>query len=437
LVLRLLTPADLGMYYLFNQFAMVVVLLDFGFSPTFGRFASYAMGGAKKFASRGVLTDEPPHGAPNFPMLWELLGTARMFYRYVAFGTVLLLGTGGTLNVWSKVHETSHPLLTWLAWAVCVLATGVEGYFNIWNVFLRGMNQVVSATRISVFAYALRLVIACALLLAGTGLLAVPAASLITSIAAGLVSRARCLKMMGQRPDTASVDYRSHLRTIWPNAWRLGLYFAGSYFSTTANMLLCSMLFGLEANARYGLSLQVVNIASGMAAVWTFVKWPIAGQLVAKQDISGLRQLLWPRFWLQFCTFAILAVAGVTLGPQVVHFIGKDKEMLPLLWLILLALNGFLEAHVSFWNTLISWWNELPMVRASLAGNILGLVINVVLVSYTAEPEPGLLAIGPLAAGLLYNYWHWPIYGARKLATSWPDFLRGRFAAIQQLPASP
>jgi hypothetical protein len=364
------------------------------------------------------------------------LGTARIFYRYVAVATVVLLATAGTLNIWGKVHETSNPSLTFLAWAVCVLAAGTEAYFNLWNVFLRGLNQVVSAARIAVFAYALRLMIACALLLAGAGLLALPAASLITSIVAGFASRWRCLELMGQRPDIGLVDYRSHLRTIWPNAWRLGLLFAGGYLSATANMLLCSMLLSLEANAKYGLSLQVVNIASGMAAVWTFVKWPIAGQLVAKQDITGLRRLLWPRFWLQFATFTILAVAAITLGPPVVHFIGKDKEMLPILWVSLLALNGFLEAHLSFWNTLISLWNELPMVRASLVTSLAGLVINVMLICYAAEPQAGLLALGPLAAGLLYNYWRWPMYGARKLGTSWPEFLRRRFTPAHQVAAS-
>ena len=431
LLLRLLPKPDLGMYYVFLSLNAIVVVLDLGFSPTIGRFINYAMGGAKKLSAYG-LADEAPHGAPNYPLLWELLVTARIFFAYVVLGTFVLLGTFGSFMVWQKIGETSSIPLTWTAWGISILAVAAETYFNVWNIFLRNLNQVLAATRISVLAYSLRFVLACLLLLAGGGLLSLPIASLVTSLVIRNLSRRGCMQVLSACPPPQTVGWRAQFRTIWPNSWRLGLYFGGTYLSTNANVLLCSSAFGLEANARYGLSLQVISIISGMASVWTAVKWPLVGQLVAKQNIERVREVLWPRIWLQVASFIALATCAIALGPYLIRFIGSDKEMLPFAWMVLLALNGLLDAHCYVWNTLISLWNRLPMLWPSLATNAAGLALNLVFIRFP-NAQPGYLVLGPLLASAALNYWFWPNHGARTLNLSWFQFLRYGFTRKNSL----
>jgi Na+-driven multidrug efflux pump len=197
-------------------------------------------------------------------------------------------------------------------------------------------------------------------------------------------------------------------------------------------VLLCAGVFGLEASYKYGLSLQIINIATGMAGVWTLVKWPFVGQLITRGDIDGLRRLLWPRIWLQLLTFALLATAAITLGPFLIRFIKSDKEMLPLFWMSLLALNGLLETHCSVWNTLISMWNKLPMLWPMLATHAIGLSLNLVFV-HMSNAHPGMLVLGPLLASAALNYWFWPGYGARTLKLSWFEFLR--YGLVRNRPA--
>jgi len=413
------------MYYVFLSLNAIVVVLDLGFSPTVGRFVNYAMGGARKLSAHG-LSDELPHGAPNYPLLWELLTTARVFYGYVVVGTLVLLGGFGSFMVAQKAAETSSLHLTWAAWGVSVAAVAAETYFNVWNIFLRNLNQVVAASRITVIAYAFRLAVACGLLLCGGGLLSLPAASLVTSVIIRNLSRQGCLRVLSACPPPGKVNWRAHFRTIWPNSWRLGLYFGGAYLSANANVLLCSTAFGLEANASYGLSLQIVSIISNMAAVWTSVKWPLVGQLVAHKEIVKVRQVLWPRLALQICTFLGLAAGAVTLGPTLIHVIGSDKEMLPLSWMVLMTLNGLLDGHCTVWNTLISLWNRLPMLWPSLATNVAGLALNLILIRLP-NAQPGFLVLGPLLASAALNYWFWPNHGARTLDMSWFQFVRDGF----------
>jgi O-antigen/teichoic acid export membrane protein len=422
LLMKLLPKAEFGMYYVFLSLNGIVAVLDLGFSPTIGRFVTYAMGGATKLSEKGV-SEEQANSSPNYLLLWQLLGTARVYYGYLVLATALLLGFCGSYLVWRHAHETTYPSFTWLAWGVSVLAVCTETYFNVWNMFLRNMNQVLAATRIYFMAYAIRLVLACAFLIVGGGLLSLPLASLLTSFMIWRISRARCLRELPRAVRPEHIDWRAHFRTIWPNSWRLGLYFGGGYLTTNANVLLCTSTFGLESTGSYAFSAQVINIVTGMAGVWTLVKWPLAGQLIMKRDLDSLRGVLWPRVWLQLGTYAVLAVAAITFGPWLIRLIGSDKEMLPLLWISLLALNGFLETHCSIWNTLISMWNELPMLWPTLATNAVGFVLNFSLLQIP-EAQPGWLVLGPLMAGAALNYWYWPGYGARMLDLGWFEFLR-------------
>ena len=241
LLLRLLPKPDLGMYYVFLSLAAMVIVLDLGFSPTIGRFINYAMGGAVKLAPQGLAGGQPA-GPPNYPLLWELLFTARIFYRFVVLAICVLLGSFGTFTVWQKAAQTSSPGLTWLAWVVTLAAVAAETYFNVWNIFLRNVNQVLVATRINVSAYIIRLALACVLLLCGMGLASLPLASLASSFVIQFFSRSACLKALAACPPPGRVDWRAHFRTLWPNSWRLGIYFASGYLSTNANVLLCSAL---------------------------------------------------------------------------------------------------------------------------------------------------------------------------------------------------
>lgn len=429
LLLRKLSASDLGMYAVFISLNGIVPVLDLGFAPTIGRFISYAMGGATRLSAHGVPAGEC-RGAPNLALLWELLATARMFYRFVTLATFVLLGTAGSFLVWQKVAETSAPHFTWLSWGVSVLAVCAECYFNFWNVFLRNMNRVLVAARIEVLAYALRLPLACALLLMGGGLLSLPLASLLTSLVIRNASRRRCLAALADCPAPAHVDWRAHFRALWPNSWRLGLYLVGGYLSVNANVLICAMVFGLAANADYYLSTQVITIVGGMAAVWTGVKWPVIGQHIARQEREPLRRVFWPRLWLHLGTFAVLVAGAIAFGPWLIRAAGKDKQMLPLFWMTLLAVNGLLEQHLSVWNTLIAMGNRLPMLWPSLATNAAGLALNLFLVT-RPDAVPGVLALGPLAAGLVFNYWFWPRYGARTLGLGWLQFARSGFARLR------
>ena len=425
LVLKLSKP-DYDMYFVFLSLTALVPILDLGFAVSIGRAVTYAMGGATKLQAMGLVAQQVK-ARPNQTMLWQLLHTTRHLYRLLSLGVLLLVGLGGTLFIRHAVPQTSYPGITWAAWTITLTAIVWEIYSSWWNVFLRNMDRVLASTQQTVVAQLVKLILTCGFLLGGAGLLSVPVAAILSSFLQRFLARREVLRLLEKSSDPGgnSADVKTMLATLWPNSWRIGVHFLSGYLAGQANTLICLPLLGLSASGKYGFSLQLIYICSGMAQVWTAVKWPAIGQLRIKQDQVALRRLLWPRLWLQYLTYGAL-VSGIVLTiPALLRWHQSDKALLPGLWLSLLALNGLLELNCIFWSTLISMENRLPMVWPTLLSNVVSFFVIVILVK-TTDLGLASFVIAPLSVGILFNYWKWPQEGARSIGTSWRRFLLNR-----------
>lgn len=417
-----LAKPDFDMYFVFLSLAALVPILDLGFAVSIGRAVSYAMGGATELKAQGFVPQESASG-PNHVLLWKLLHTTRQLYRLLSLGTLVLLGSFGTLMVAKAVPETTQPTLTWAAWGLTLGAVLWEIYSGWWNVFLRNMNQVLASTQQLALAQAVKITFSCLLLLAGAGLLSVPIATLVSSFLQRYLARRLVRRLLGTTaPEVAAGEARALVATLWPNSWRIGLQFLSGYLAGHANTLLCLPLLGLAAGGTYGFSLQLIVICSSMAQVWTLVKWPLIGQLRIKQDHAALRRLIWPRVWLQYLTYAALALGVVIVVPALLEWRGSEKTLLPPLWLALLALHGFLEMNYVFWGTLISTENRTPFTWPIIISNLVSFVLVLTLLK-TTSLGLGALVMSPLLVNSLYNHWKWPREGARSIHTTWWRFL--------------
>ena len=431
LVLKKLSPEELGIYYIFLSQVALAPVIDFGFSPTILRFVSYAMGGAETIQAHGV--SKGAGAGPNFGLLWQLFFTTRALYRVMSLIVLVILGILGTYIVELRIHETPSPSTARVAWLITIVATVLNVYSSWAPVFLRGMDEVLISVRVTVLVSVVRFTLAVVLLLAGAGLMSLPLGDLVGSLIQQIIARRTCLRRLGRQLIPAKVDVLQNLRILWPNSWRLGLLSLGGYLTVNANTTICLKVFGLAANARYGLSNQLLGVIVGMASVWTQVKWPLIGQQRARHDYTAIQQTLWPRMWLQYITLLIMSLVLVFFGQLLLEWIGSDKKLLPVTWLALLALNAFLETQVSIWGMLISTENRIPFLWPSVLGSFLSLALSLMLV-HTTSFGLGAFVLAPLLAHSLFNYWYWPRYAALGIQTTW---LRFMFSRPKATPSSP
>jgi O-antigen/teichoic acid export membrane protein len=423
LLLRLPTP-DYGMYFVLLSLQAVVPLLDLGFLPSIDRAIGYAMGGARELQSQGMATAGDADGKPNNALLWKLLHVTRTLYRWLAIGTLVILGGWGTYVVALGVGETSDRHQTWLAWILTLASAVFEMYSGWWSIYLRSLNRVLLYTRILVLAFLIKLFLSCGFLVAGLGLLSVPLAGLVSSSISRALARANCLRFFAGQSclNPAAGEVRSMLSTLWPNSWRMGLHYLSGYLTSNANQFLCLKFLGLAVNAPYGLSLQIVNICQAMASSWLQVKWPLFTQLRVRNELDLLRSIFRSRVWLVAGTYAFMAVSALLIGQRLLDWLPGGKHLLSWPWFPILLGAGLLELQYVLWGTLLATGNRAPFVIPSLLTSALSLILVISMLKFT-HLKSGALVLGPLIAGCAFNYWYWPREGARSVGTSWFRFL--------------
>ena len=430
LLLHLLSTPDLGFYYVLLNIAAMAPLMDLGLLISVERSVAYATAGATELRAHGLHPAEETAGKePNHLLLWQLLATTRAAYARIALVLLFVLGIAGTLITTYRVAQTSSPTVTWIALALTVFSCVFEIYTSWWNAFLRGMNHMLLSLRILVLAYVVKLALACCFLMAGGGLLSVPAAGFISSLLAQTLSRRACLRRLPvpEKPAVSRDTIVSLIRVLWPNSWRAGLQLLSGYLGSNASGLICLFAFGLSVNAQYGLSVQVALMIQSMSMVWFSVKWPMVSQYRARHDHVGLRNMILPRLRLQIATYALLAVPAFFLGPKLLVWIGSGKALIPEHWFFLLLLTGFLDTQAVFWTTLLSTENQIPSMRAVILTNFASVLLALLLINAT-NLKVGSLVAAPLVAGAIFNYWYWPKAGARSLHTTWLRFMMRKTA---------
>jgi hypothetical protein len=340
-----------------------------------------------------------------------------------------MLGLVGGFIVAAKAGQTTNPQAAWVAWGIALGSASLEIYSGWWSVVLRGMNAVLQSARILFFCHALKLVLAGALLLAGGGLIGVFSASFVCSLLIRWFARKACLARLP--PPTSAPPSRpeilSLLHRLWPNSWRTALQLMSASLAANCYHAICTDVFGgsITANAQYGLSTMIATTAASIAAVWVNVKWPIVGQLRTRHDYEGLRHLLRPRFWYQAGTFAVMALLAAGLGPTLLSWVGAKTQLIPRPWFPLLMLAAFLDMQVAFWTSFLATENRIPSVWPVVITNLTSIML-VFILTRLAGPGWGPFVLVPFTLNLLFNYWYWPLEGARNLRTTWPRFAFSR-----------
>ncbi len=429
LLVHRLSKTDLGMHYVLLNLGALAAVLDFGFSGAVWRAVAHASAGGKQMLKFGVDEPSPEGSEPNRELIWNLMAAARRLYGGLAMASLLLIAPVGTLLVNVGVLETSSPARTWLAWGATLLLAVWEVYASWWNAYLMGLNRVVACAQLNFAAYLIKLAGSAALLSLDVGLLSVPLAGLVAVVVQRTLARRACLQCLGEPPPTPTdpAVRRDLIAHLWPNASRIGFLNVGSYLGGQAMAFLCLTTLGLAANAEYGLSLQIMSVAQGMAVVWIQVKWPAIARLRTQGDFAGIRAILRQRLWLSVATFGLLVAVAIPLAPPLLRWLNTDKAVMPAAWLCVMAVHTLLEMHLSVWGMLIYTDNRVPYLRPLLLANGASLGLAIGLLHFTGLGL-GALVLAPLLAGAAFNYWHWPRVGGGLLQTSWSRLLFARRA---------
>ena len=431
LILRLLTTEEVGMNYLMLTVSSIVGLMDFGFSPQFGRNFTYVNSGARRLCREGV--EEERGGSIDWHLLSVLISTARFVYRRLSVLALIVMLTFGTGYIWYLTEGFTNVNNSLYIWILYSFSTYFNIYFSYYSSLLTGSGMIRESSQAAILSKSAYLVLCTLFLLLGWGLFAVVAANFIAPFVQRYVSyRAYFKPELKARLAEQTVtreDIRETFSVIWFNAKKLGINFIGAYAVNKMGMFIIGFFLPLATIGSYGLLTQLTTIVSGIANTMFVTYLP----KVSNCRVTGDRPMLKRTISFSMVVGQIIMLAGalgiIFVAPYLLELI-KSQTMLPsrlicVLYLVIVAL----ELNHSEFASVISTENKIPYVVHSLVSGGVIVLLTFIALKFTTLGLLGVVLVQGIVQAA-YNNWRWPLWVFRELDMSISEFYRTGFDSI-------
>ena len=410
IILKLLSPDEVGLNYLMLTIGALVTLFDFGFAPQFGRNITYIFSGSQSLLKEGIQINTGKSGI-NYKLLFVMIESAKFLYKRLSLIVLVILLTFGTIYIYKITNgftSVKYSIFIWLAYCISI-------YFNIYYAYysslLNGRGMVTEYRKVLVYSKLSYTFISLIMLLLHCGLISIVIANLITPFIVRYFSYnyffTTDLKQNLTGYHATKEEKLELIEIIWYNAKKLGLIYVGSFAITKAGMFIAGLFLSLENIASYGLMVQLVSL---IAVVSTTINTLYQPRLASLRILSSKRNLLYD-FSYTVVIFKILFVIGaiifITLGNKILMILGSETKLPPVSILILYCLVVFLETNHSLFSSFLVTNNEIPFVKSTLTAGVLIILFTYLSLKFT---DLGLLSVVavPLFIQAAYNNWRWP-----------------------------
>ncbi len=408
-ILHKMPQETVGIWNIFQTITALVMLLDFGFRPTFARNISYIFSGVKSLQRNGV-AHTTSEAAVDYSLLKGTLLAMKRFYRWMALAVFALLATAGTAYFYYILQKYSGDRQDALiAWILLIAINCYNLYTFYYEALLTGKGYVTRAQQINMLGQAVYLALAIGLIYAGFGLTAIVASQLISTVIRRIMTY-RVFFTPELKANIESVEPQEPkeiLSAISPNAVKIGLTQLGGFMVNKSAILIGSAFLTLEQVACYGITIQVMDILARCATVFYQSYLPKLAQCRAENDLNGLK-----RYYI-LCTGSLLAVyavgsvAWIFLGNWALDLIQSQTHFVPTAMLMVMLLISTLEHNHAVSAGFIMADNKIPFFIPSLVSGAATVVLLWVFLSPLHMGIWGLI-LAPGIAQLAYQNWKWP-----------------------------
>ena len=408
-ILHKMPQETVGIWNIFQTITFLVLLLDFGFRPSFARNISYIFSGVKTLQKEGVAHADSDSEV-DYGLLKGTLIAMQRFYRYIAIGVFGLLATVGTAYLYYilRKYNGDHQDAM-IAWLLLIAINCYNLYTFYYDALLTGKGYIKRSQQINMIGQAIYIALAIGLIYAGFGLTAIVGSQLIsTVIRRVMMYRVFYTPELKAHLETAVPNEpKEILSAITPNAIKVGLTQLGGFLVNKASMLIAPVFVSLELVACFGITVQVMDILARCATVFYQSYTPKLAQCRAENDLNGLK-----RFYI-LCTGSLVAVyivggiVWVFCGPWALDLIGSQTQFVPTAMLCVMLVISLLEQNHATSAGFIMADNKIPFFIPSLLS---GAATIILLWIFLSPLQMGLwgMILAPGIAQLAYQNWKWP-----------------------------
>lgn len=424
-ILHYLNSEMVGMWYIFQSLGYIAQLMDLGFSFSFARNIAYCWCGARTLQKEGTGAGAGAEAGQNvdFYLMKVILQVCKKIYFLISATAGVLLLTAGSLYIWYLARSQTHQVVVcMIAWIIYVLAIWMNLYFGYFLSFLKGVGQVATANKLTVFTKSLQILVCVGLLASGAGLIGVSVAYCLYGVVFRMSAKRAFFRYGNIGTELGKVNRKPRHEeqkevfvTIWHNAWRDGVVSISQYLSTQAGTLVTSAFLDLTQTGAYSLGMQLAGAITQLAsAAYTAYQPTLQFAYIA----NDRKKMNWSMSTI-VVSYVILFVLGFfalsMIGLPILRLI-KPDSIVPIDILAGLCCCQFILKLRDCYCSYFSCTNRLFYMKAYIISSILGVVLSVILLVLSDGNIWGLIASQILCQ--LYNVFKWPRKAHKELALS-------------------
>lgn len=408
-ILNKMPQETVGIWNIFRSITALVLLLDFGFRPSFARNISYIFSGVKTLQKEGV-SQADINAEVDYGLLKGTLEAMRRFYRWIAVAVFALLATAGTAYFYYIMQKYSGDRQdAMMAWVILIAINCYNLYTFYYDALLLGKGYVKRSQQINIISQAVYIGLAIGLIYAGLGLTAIVASQLVSII----IRRVLMYRVFftedlkSYLADTHANEPKEILSAITPNAIKIGFTQLGGFFVLNSSLLIGSAFLSLEEIACYGITMQVMDVLSCCGKVFYQSYLPKLAQCRAEKDLNSLKryyQLCIGSLWAIFIAGGIIWVLFGNWALDIIH--SKTHFVATSMLCAMLAIN-ILENNHAVSAGFIMADNKIPFFIPSLLSGAATVLLLWVFLHPLHMGIWGLI-LAPGIAQLAYQNWKWP-----------------------------
>lgn len=402
LILSHFSTVETALILLFFTILHMQMMLDMGFSATFGRVIAYAMGGAIKFDDLRNPIDRIQNGTPNLLGLEKIYFTMKKVYIILSLAWLIILSCIGTWFVKDLILQLKNPLEGWVSWALIILLSSIRLYSVQYTALLMGKNKIAIVRKIETLHYFLVLITSLFVLSNGGGLIWYIIVSQIYIFLELILKRHYSVNIESQHLKYSKYKHfdKDIFQQIYPSSWRTGLGVAIGIAIPYGAGVAYGKIGTPEEVSSYLLALNLMGVLIRLSMAPFYSKIPRLARLRAENKTKEQIDLSKRGMLFSFSTLVFGFIVVGSIGNTVLYYIESQTTFVNANLWCLLGLAAFFERYGAMHIQLYSTTNHIKMHIANGVSGIIYILFVIPLYNIY-----GVYAL-PLSQLVCYILWY-------------------------------
>lgn len=397
---------EIAFWYLLLTLNSLVIVVDFGFYPTYSRIVSYAYSGLGEVKDISKVDQKVNFREPEWGFMKRIYGTLNTTYFLMTIFVAVVVLISTIYSVSIIINRTSQQWLLWSAYGVFLLSTVFAFLARRSDTIIIGTNHVALINRWNIFNNVFNSLCSILIVYYGLSVFWLAANQLLFSVL--LLIRNFYIEQYicdGKFKEFKLFSFDKEIfNWIWAPAWKSGVLVLASTGITQITGILYSNWSTSAELAAYLITLKLVTTVSQFSQAPFYSKLPVFSGLRVNHKLQKLSDSSAIAMYKAFWVFALGMACLFYFGDFLLMAIGANSNLESSPFIILMAFVWFFERQHAMHAQIYVTTNDVPFYKSAIVTGLISIASI-----YIFLPIFGVWAF-PMSQGIsnlaINNWWN-------------------------------